>query len=663
MISAADVVSTLKRYSPILLSAAVVAALECAGFYMVTWVRFLQGDLRGLDFISFYVAGRIFDSPAAGPSVVYNESIQRQFQDQLTTLMWNEHYRLLPFVHPPWFTPIMGLLTQLPYRSAYLVWALIGVACAACALWLLLRASPGIKQIVGLALFVGYLPLFVTLLQGQSDALLLLPLCASYAAWVRGHRTLAGALAGLAILKPQLLLLIPALFIARRAWGAISAMVLVAGTYLILAILISAQSLWQYIQLVSAWAVGAAQLPFGQHAWYSLRGLLEVTPGGRPLALLILGGLLLLVALSLSWQPDAPRLDMALALAGSVLLSPFQNVEDLLLLIVPGFALAQLMTEGSIRWRGTGIVILFLGYVSINLALFLGPLPVDIVSMALVLFLAAERLNISQPAIPRPSSGVATPRPRRIAVLPAYKASRTLKEVVEGIPAGSIDRILLVDDASADSTVSVAQALRLDVIRHPRNLGYGGNQKTCYLEALSMGADVVVMLHPDNQYNPAIIPELCQAIEIGGADLVLGSRWLGLDPGSTGMPWWKRLGNRFLTWAENRVLGLNLSEYHTGYRAYSRHFLEVVPFLENSNDFVFDTQILIQAAAFGFRIKEVQAVGRYFEEASSIGFWTSVVYGTKTLMAAGRYVLHRAGFSSRWLNPQTDAILSVEPAS
>jgi hypothetical protein len=163
------------------------------------------------------------------------------------------------------------------------------------------------------------------------------------------------------------------------------------------------------------------------------------------------------------------------------------------------------------------------------------------------------------------------------------------------------------------------------------------------------------MLHPDGQYDPAIIPNLCRVIEDGEADIVLGSRWLGLDPAKAGMPWWKRIGNRFLTGAENRVLGLHLSEFHTGYRAYSRRFLEAIPFLENSNDFVFDTQVLIQAAAFGFRIGEVPAIGKYHADASSISFETSTVYGLKTLGALARYVTHRAGFKCSWLTPASDA--------
>jgi len=245
------------------------------------------------------------------------------------------------------------------------------------------------------------------------------------------------------------------------------------------------------------------------------------------------------------------------------------------------------------------------------------------------------------------------PRPTRVVVLPAYHAALTLKEVVDGIPAGSVDRVLLVDDASGDATVSIAKALKLEVIRHPANLGYGGNQKTCYMHALAMGADVVVMLHPDNQYNPSVIPLLCERIEAGDADVVLGSRWLDLNPREYGMPWWKRAGNRMLTWCENRILGLSLSEFHTGYRAYSRRFLEVAPFLDNSNDFVFDSQMLIQAAAFGFKIAEVPAVGRYFREASSVGLRASSIYGLKTLAAAARYLLHRSGFRCKWLTPMS----------
>ena len=382
--------------------------------------------------------------------------------------------------------------------------------------------------------------------------------------------------------------------------------------------------------------------------------------GGKFVAFVILVLLLALVALSLSWRPDKPRLDFALAIAASLVLSPHQNVHDLALLVIPGFALADLALAGLLRWPHVAVAVLFFAYAAIDLTLTINFWSAAVGALAIAGYLTVERMAVRpdpmSPYRPRTS-------PLRVIVLPAYRAAKTLVEVVGDIPQGHADRILLVDDASADATVSVATALSLDVIRHRRNLGYGGNQKTCYQQALAMGADVVVMLHPDGQYDPAIIPNLCGVIESGEADIVLGSRWLGLDPAKAGMPWWKRLGNRFLTASENRVLGLNLSEYHTGYRAYSRRFLEAIPFLENSNDFVFDTQVLIQAATFGFKIGEVPAIGRYHADASSVSFRTSTIYGLKTLGALVRYVLHRAGFGCRWLTPASDADKQSLPIS
>ena len=317
--------------------------------------------------------------------------------------------------------------------------------------------------------------------------------------------------------------------------------------------------------------------------------------------------------------------------------------------------MADLALAGMLRWPHAAVAVLFFAYAAIDLTLAINFWSAAVGALAVAAYLTIERMAVRPDPIPLGELHWSGPRPRRVIVLPAYRAAKTLVEVVGDIPQGHADRILLVDDASADATVSVAHALRLDVIRHQRNLGYGGNQKTCYRQALAMGADVVVMLHPDGQYDPAIIPNLCEVIESGDADIVLGSRWLGLDPAKAGMPWWKRLGNRFLTASENRVLGLRLSEYHTGYRAYSRRFLEAIPFLENSNDFVFDTQVLIQAATFGFKIGEVPAIGRYHEDASSVSFKTSTVYGLQTLGALFRYVLHRAGFPCSWLTPTSDA--------
>jgi glycosyltransferase involved in cell wall biosynthesis len=243
--------------------------------------------------------------------------------------------------------------------------------------------------------------------------------------------------------------------------------------------------------------------------------------------------------------------------------------------------------------------------------------------------------------------------PKTIVVMPAYNAAMTLEDTWKLIPRKIVDEILVVDDASLDATITVANGLGLKVIPHPHNVGYGGNQKTCYMEALRDGATIVVMLHPDGQYDPSLIPDLIAPIQAGEADMVLGSRLA--TPGSAragGMPLWKYAANRFLTTVENRVLGQQFSELHTGYRAYSRRFLDTVPFLRNSNDFVFDTEVIVQAVSTGMRIVEVPVSTRYFDDASSIGLRTSVVYGLKTLWTLVRYGLHRSGIhQARFLQP------------
>lgn len=233
-------------------------------------------------------------------------------------------------------------------------------------------------------------------------------------------------------------------------------------------------------------------------------------------------------------------------------------------------------------------------------------------------------------------------RPRVIVVMPAYNAAKTLERTYADIPHDLIDRIILVDDVSRDATVEVARQLGLDVIIHRQNRGYGGNQKTCYEAALAAEADVVVMLHPDYQYDATRIPDLIAPIVGGQADLVLGSRFLG-DPIAGGMPKWKYVSNRFLTGLENAAFGLHLSEYHTGLRAYSRRLLETIPFTLNSDDFVFDQELIAQVVAAGdLPIDEIAVPTRYFDEASSVGFRRSVVYGLATLRVVARYVLHRS---------------------
>jgi glycosyltransferase involved in cell wall biosynthesis len=236
------------------------------------------------------------------------------------------------------------------------------------------------------------------------------------------------------------------------------------------------------------------------------------------------------------------------------------------------------------------------------------------------------------------------PPPKVVVVMPARQAAATLQATFDAIPKDEVDEVILVDDSSTDETVRLARELPLFLVWHPHRSGYGANQKTCYLEALQHDADVVVMLHPDGQYEPELIPRMVEPILSGEADLVLGSRLL--VPGAAleaGMPRWKYLANRVLTWLENRIMGTGLSEAHTGYRAYSRQLLLTVPFLRNSLDFAFDSELLMQAAYFGFRFHEVPCQTKYFDEASSVSLRQGIVYGIKTLWAGTRLVLHRKG--------------------
>ena len=244
-------------------------------------------------------------------------------------------------------------------------------------------------------------------------------------------------------------------------------------------------------------------------------------------------------------------------------------------------------------------------------------------------------------------------------VLPAYNAAKTLEQTHRDIPHGFVDEILLVDDQSRDDTVAVAERLRIPTIKHDKNRGYGGNQKTCYAEILKRGADIILMLHPDYQYSPKIIPAAAWMIASGEYEVVLGSRILVGGAREGGMPLYKYISNRFLTLAENLLLGQKLSEYHTGFRAFHRKVLETLPLLENSDDFVFDNQILAQAVYFGFRIGEISCPSRYFTEASSINFGRSCVYGLGVLKTSLLYWGEKRGLwhsplfsaSGRKLNP------------
>jgi len=237
-------------------------------------------------------------------------------------------------------------------------------------------------------------------------------------------------------------------------------------------------------------------------------------------------------------------------------------------------------------------------------------------------------------------------RPRIAVVMPAYNAERTLERTHADIPADSVDDVILVDDASRDRTVEVARRLGLHVVEHAQNRGYGGNQKTCYRTALERGAEIVVMVHPDHQYDPTVIPHLIEPLVAGACDAVFGSRMLGGSPIQGGMPKWKYLGNIFLTAVENATFLIYLTEYHSGFRAYSRRYLESVNLEANSDGFVFDTEIIAQGMAKGLRIREIPIETRYFDEASQIAFLPSVRYGLAILKTMVFYKLHVWGIWS-----------------
>lgn len=235
-------------------------------------------------------------------------------------------------------------------------------------------------------------------------------------------------------------------------------------------------------------------------------------------------------------------------------------------------------------------------------------------------------------------------KPRIVAVMPAYNAAATLEKTVRDIPAHSVDEIILVDDCSRDNTVEVATNLGLTVIQHEQNTGYGGNQKTCYARALEIGADIIVMIHPDYQYDSRVIPLAAELIRLGNCDVILGSRIrTRAEALAGGMPTWKYIANRCLTITENVALGQNLGDFHSGFRAYRREVLESISWRNNSDDFVFDTQFLAQAVTAGFRLADIPVPVRYFAEASSINFRRSTRYGLLTLWVMLQYWLNRLG--------------------
>ena len=232
-----------------------------------------------------------------------------------------------------------------------------------------------------------------------------------------------------------------------------------------------------------------------------------------------------------------------------------------------------------------------------------------------------------------------------VVVMPAYNAEKTVEKTFRDIPEGAVDEVILVDDASSDRTVEVAERLGIKVIKHDKNKGYGANQKTCYKLALEDGADIVVMVHPDYQYDSRLTPYITGLIKDGICDVMFGTRVrTRKETLDGGMPLYKYLSNRFLTFIENIILGQNLSECHTGFRAYSRQVLETIPYENNSDNFVFDTEFLVQSVASGFRVGEIPVPTRYFKEASQINLKNSLVYGLSTLWVLMKFLLFRIGF-------------------
>lgn len=234
-------------------------------------------------------------------------------------------------------------------------------------------------------------------------------------------------------------------------------------------------------------------------------------------------------------------------------------------------------------------------------------------------------------------------KPKVVVVMPAYNAAKTLRMTYQELPHDVVDLVILVDDGSKDDTIKIARELGLEIFVHNRNYGYGANQKTCYREALRAGADIIVMVHPDYQYDPTLLPQIIAPILSNEADVVLGSRLLGGDVMKQGMPWWKFIANRFLTELENSVFGLKLAEYHTGYRSYRGSALETVNVDMNSDAFVFDQEIMAQFVEARMRVAEVPVPTRYFPQASSASFLQSSRYGLSILWVLCRYVLHRTG--------------------
>ena len=592
-------------------------------------ILFIHRAPRATDFYLYYLAAQI--GHALGTAQIYNPMVF------LPALLASSG-RSVPYLNPPLVAWLVTPLSSLPFETALTIWRIV-LAGSVLLTWLLAAPGRGLQRFAHLFAAVSIYILYLGFRLGQVTLIVVAALAISW--WLIKHNRplLAGIALAAITLKPQFAFLVPLALVAAGYWRVFAGFLLVSVPLTIVSLLaMGSQGIHDFLT-----SSNLAHEMVGEHQITLLNSV-----GWLPLVVAA-SALAAAIALVTAYRSrhQGPELPIAAGIVGTLLVSPYINGFDLAALVLAAWLVLRTSPP---MWQKA---LLVAGYLDLVLYVVTG---VGLTVALEFVWLLSMQLLIKPDghgarSLPTPTRG----RSRRVVVLPAYRAEKTLRDVLSQIPKGEVDRILLVDDASSDHTAELALNLGVDVIKHPRNLGYGGNQKTCYTNALLMGADVVVMLHPDGQYDPSLVPSLCRAVEDGRGDLIMGSRWLGLDPAAAGMPSWKRMGNRFLTWAENQVLGLSLSEYHTGYRAYSRRFLETVPFAENSDDFVFDTQVLVQAAAFGFQVFEIAAVGRYFADASSIGLRTSVVYGLKTLMALVRFAAHRAGLPCPWLTARRPA--------
>src|SRR5438445_3252629 len=388
-------------------AAATGAGIGSLLFWVIYWFSFVRGNLQGPDFFNFYAAAKLYVSN--GGAAVYDIAMQRQVELQITGHDPSS-FVVLPYFHPPYYTLLVAPLAYLDYRQAYYVMAAFNVILVAALIAILVRSSlrvHGRGWLAASAMIGGFFPLFVTVLQGQSDLVVLVPLAAAYAAWARGRLGWAGVFTGLALAKPQLLLLVPVLFVTRRAWRALAGFAaVIVGLAVVSVAGFGLGPVVGYVNAVGRWAIGGSlptngQIVYTDTAVYSLRNILEAVPGGgKAVALVVLILLLALVGLSLSWRPDKPPLDFALAIAASLVFSPHQDLHDLALLVIPGFAIADLALSGQLRWPRLAALVLVLAYAAINLTLALDLWSAAVGALAIAAYITVERMAVRPDPIP-----------------------------------------------------------------------------------------------------------------------------------------------------------------------------------------------------------------------------------------------------------------------